>query len=285
MNTLVVAIHGIMTGQTDPSWPDRLDAWLSDANTRVLKKEYAAGPFPRWNCLVKNRRLAAGLANEIRLILESRKAPEANSPAVWFVAHSNGALIALAAARTMIAEGRDVAGCILIGAACDSDVRKTGVLDWILSGRLGMAIAYCSPEDRALPGKGARGGRLLSMIYSALTWPYGSLGRTGWTLDGGRTPRYMSGALIGERIVTRWFAGGHSGCLAPERIEHTFRQIKGDMQGRERGHPDSTLFINTAASARCGASRATGKTVSTVCPLPREAVETARPAFGPATPS
>jgi len=40
MNILLVAIHGILTRQTDPSWPDYLDAWLSRQapGVRVLKK-------------------------------------------------------------------------------------------------------------------------------------------------------------------------------------------------------------------------------------------------------
>ena len=52
MKTLLVAIHGIMTNQTTASWPDKLDAWMFDyaPEIKVIKKEYRAGPFPRWNC-------------------------------------------------------------------------------------------------------------------------------------------------------------------------------------------------------------------------------------------
>ena len=61
VRTLLAAIHGIMTGQTDPSWPDKLDAWMSrrDWDVKILKKEYRAGPFPRWNCWVKDPILRA----------------------------------------------------------------------------------------------------------------------------------------------------------------------------------------------------------------------------------
>src|SRR6266436_6403724 len=71
MPTLLAAIHGILTGQTDPSWPDKLDAWMlaRDPQIKVLKKEYVAGPFPRWNCWVKDPLLARGLVNEIELFL------------------------------------------------------------------------------------------------------------------------------------------------------------------------------------------------------------------------
>src|SRR4051812_22186407 len=128
MNTILVGIHGILTNQTDPSWPDKLDAWMCEnaPGIKVLKKEYAAGPFPRWNCWVKDPHLARGLANEIELFLrpksqspgssrgdealinsssiENRKSKFQN-PAIWFVAHSNGAVIALLTARILIQRG------------------------------------------------------------------------------------------------------------------------------------------------------------------------------------
>src|SRR5438309_10216816 len=118
MKTILVAIHGILTSQTDASWPDKLDAWMfaRDPSIKVLKKEYVAGPFPRWNCWVKDPLLARGLANEIELFLEENEGPltPALSPSdgeresqrsVWFVAHSNGAVIALLAAQRLIARG------------------------------------------------------------------------------------------------------------------------------------------------------------------------------------
>src|SRR5258707_15344176 len=71
MNNILVAIHGILTSQTEPSWPDKLDAWMyrRDPTVKVLKKEYRAGPFPRWNCWIKNPLLARSLANELELFL------------------------------------------------------------------------------------------------------------------------------------------------------------------------------------------------------------------------
>src|SRR4051812_39489757 len=114
MPTIVAAIHGILTGQTDPSWPDKLDAWMlqRDGKVKVLKKEYVAGPFPRWNCWVKDPLLARGLANEIELFVRANEKPltpalsrsdgeRENALSVWFVAHSNGAVIALLAAKRL----------------------------------------------------------------------------------------------------------------------------------------------------------------------------------------
>ena len=72
MRTIIAAIHGVLTGQTDPSWPDKFDAWMlnRDPEVKVLKKEYRAGPFPRWNCWVKDPLLARSLANELELFFE-----------------------------------------------------------------------------------------------------------------------------------------------------------------------------------------------------------------------
>src|SRR2546422_8015454 len=120
MPILLAAIHGILTRQTDPSWPDKLDAWMTerDPQVKVLKKEYAAGPFPRWNCWVKDPLLERGLANELQQFL-SRPSILNYQPSLWFVAHSNGPVSALLAARRLIARGHKISGLILTGAACE----------------------------------------------------------------------------------------------------------------------------------------------------------------------
>src|SRR2546427_11065293 len=119
MKTIVTAIHGILTSQTDPSWPDRFDAWMlkRDPEVKVLKKEYRAGPFPWWNCWVKDPLLARGLANELELFLgEGRWEKEDSehgfndSPPIWLVAHSNGAVIALLASKRLIERGHRIGG-------------------------------------------------------------------------------------------------------------------------------------------------------------------------------
>src|SRR5262249_11430252 len=151
--------------------------------------------FPRWNCWVKDPLLARSLANEIQLFLPSSNAPALKSseaPAVWMVAHSNGAVIALLATGLLIERGYAIEGLILTGAACESDIEGSGILDWQSRGMLGVAIAYSSRDDQVLEeltsetssivtNRFSRMGRLL---WRKLIWPYGSLGRTGWTLEG-----------------------------------------------------------------------------------------------------
>src|SRR5436190_15230499 len=123
---LLAAIHGILTRQTDPSWPDKLDAWMleRDPQIKVLKKEYVAGPFPRWNCWVKDPLLARSLANELELFLLAAPDTRHSTHSLWFVAHSNGAVIALLAARRLISRGHRIGGVILTGAACEADIAR-----------------------------------------------------------------------------------------------------------------------------------------------------------------
>lgn len=262
---IVAAIHGLLTGETDASWVDHLDAWLLERTARsaesprlkLLKKEYRAGPWPRWNCWVRNRRLARGLAAEIELLAAAElrwareqrlrgggiqtpagakgmaRAPiddsEFDPPAIWFVAHSNGAVIALEATKRLIARGHWVAGVILTGAACEGELMKTPLPGWVGRGRLGIAIAYCSRLDRVLaPSMAAPGAKrslaaeLLGLAWRWVLWPYGSLGRTGWLCRGNPVPN-------SPFFRTRWFQCAHSGYFAPPRRERVFELIYQDI--------------------------------------------------------
>ncbi len=256
MRVIIAAIHGILTGQTNPAWPDKFSAWMygRDPEVHVTTRHYWAGPFPRWNCWIKDPWLARSLANELELFLthhESRTTPPPSLPPVpvqgsgfevqgsrfsavpstpsatfdppsppqpsppppppiWFVAHSNGAVIALLATKRLIARGYQIGGLILTGAACQADIEKNGILDWWSRGALGAGLAYSSPDDQILDGAplptpfnpgalalsflpSGRGlllrsvlGLLRNWLWGKLIWPYGCLGRTGW-LRGGRT--------------------------------------------------------------------------------------------------
>ena len=257
MQAIVVAIHGILTGQTRPSWPDKLDAWLfrRDPQIKLLKKEYAAGPFPRMNCWLKNPRLARAVAEEVMLLtatqLEQASPPGPISPGqpfppIWLIAHSNGAHIALLIIKLLIARGCWIGGIIFTGAACEADIERNDVLSWLLANQLGVAIAYCSAEDQvlpwwnALPSNGADAGgpqnfavQLRRRAWSLLAWPYGSLGRTGWLFRGAPVePTHAIPELAGfrSRLVTRWQAGGHSTWFTPENIERTFERFHSDVQ-------------------------------------------------------
>jgi len=285
MKTIIAAIHGILTSETDASWPDQFDAWMfeRDPEVKVLKKEYRAGPFPHWNCWVRDPLLARSLANELELFLhpshsnastvprfhdfttppspastvprlhDSTHVPSHACPStfnhqlstrsLWLVAHSNGAVIALLTAKSLIARGHRIAGLILTGAACDADIDRNGVLEWQCRGMLGSAISYSSAEDQVLAGAaearpqdyrttGRRDWSLFrSWLWGKCLWPYGCLGRTGWMLDG--RPLHADSPSWAPRpsaLFTRWFSGGHGGCFAKATIARTFEQIYRDIK-------------------------------------------------------
>jgi pimeloyl-ACP methyl ester carboxylesterase len=272
--TLLIALHGIMTNQTTASWPDKLDAWMFEnaPEVKVLKKEYAAGPFPLWNCCIKDPRLAESLTNEIELFLtvtptggEAAKKLTTNDQQlktnIWLVGHSNGAVIALLTCKRLIERGYQVAGLILTGAACEADLQKNRILDWLTSGSLRCAVAFCSHDDQVLDGDphvspslssvaSREGGcshddevldgdagprsnaprstltRFREFIWGKLMFPYGCLGRTGWLLDGEPLTAGVTTMELGLRtILTRWVPGGHSTYFSPQNIENTFNQI------------------------------------------------------------
>jgi hypothetical protein len=259
MQTLLIAIHGILTNQTDPSWPDKLDAWMFEhaPDIKVLKKEYRAGPFPKVNCWVKDPWLARSLANEIELFLKSSSSSSSSSssrgagpsgsnadlksavgkpdsgqvcnlqPALWFVAHSNGAVIALLTAKLLIQRGHHITGLILTGAACEPDIMKNDIQNWLGTGTLDTAIAYISPEDQALPAPSSDPFR---RIYNLLAAPYGALGRTGWLYRGFPILTSDLSTEYCSHLQTRVFQGGHSAYFNPAHIESTFTQILTDIR-------------------------------------------------------
>jgi hypothetical protein len=242
MKALVIAIHGIMTRQSDPSWPDKLDAYLAltAPDLKVLKKKYRAGPFRFWNCWLKDPWLARSLAKEVALFLppppvlpalqhsstpslplspplQHSTTPLPPSPPIWFVAHSNGAVIALLTAKRLIAAGYPIGGLILSGAACEADLEKNHLMEWYCESKLGAAIAYSSPDDHLL-GLPAR-----------LLWPYGSLGRTGWLWDGEPFANLDGLTAAKHRIFTLSFRGGHSTYFSPQNINYTFHLIRNQI--------------------------------------------------------
>jgi hypothetical protein len=250
---IAATIHGILTGQVSASWPDEFDAWCSkhEPRVKVLKKEYKAGPFPRFN-IFKNNRLARGLAAEIELFMGTPLTP-ALSPGereqnartsarhqVWLIAHSNGCVVALKTARLLIARGIRVAGLILVGAAVESDVHRNGVLEWIRQGQVGRAIACSSHQDGVVDCTGFK---------RVLKWPYGDLGRVGWQLEGE--------PLRSHRIYTLWFTGGHSGYFHPLKIEETFFMFRSQMAEKNRVTPETgdlkrKTTEDTEAQRSCG---------------------------------
>lgn len=259
-----------MTGTTDASWPDQLEHYLLQRDTEfhVVKRKYFELPTPRLNWF-KNRWLARGLANELAAVIGERSevsgqrsetavptSPQPSPPAerekaangttqgtdpsgsacvpysLWFVAHSNGAVVSLMAARLLIARGYRIGGMIMTGAAIEADLRENRIFNWWCGTKLFAAIAYSSPDDEVVAGDPrAVGGhhpwwRLRDWCMGKLMWPYGCLGRTGWLLDG----KPLKDKAM---LYTRWQAGGHSTYFTAANIRQTFDQMYSDIQSAE----------------------------------------------------
>ncbi|MCC6356923.1 MAG: hypothetical protein IT577_23805 [Verrucomicrobiae bacterium] len=203
---IVCAIHGILTRVTAPSWCDAFDSWMwsRDPRVRVVKREYVAAPVPMWNVWIKNRILARALCADVMALLSDHP-----GAIVHMLAHSNGACIALRAARMLSDAGAEMGALVLAGAACSEDADRSGALDLLGSGAARRLVAYCSTDDW--------------VTYSRLIWPYGRLGFFGWRLRG--AVYSQPGAL-----ETRWFAGGHNGYFRDSTARaHTFEAAARDM--------------------------------------------------------
>lgn len=240
MKVVIAAVHGIMNGGTDPTWPEKFRAWMAarDPQVQVITESYFEGPFPRFNWF-KNRYVAADLVKELELYLP-HKAPCANHPAapLWFVAHSNGAVITLLAVRRLIERGHRVGGMILTGAACEADVTRNGVMEWWSHGDLGAAIAYSSADDAVVAGDPSATDKwywkVRDWVWGRLMWPYGCLGRTGWMPGKGPHAKKTvlvagSGESSARGIFTRWYTGGHSCYFRPDRVGGTFETLYVDI--------------------------------------------------------
>lgn len=213
---VLVLIHGILSGMTAPSWVDRFEQWLwkSSAQFEVIKRHYAAGPFPMWNVWVKNWWIAARLADDLESYAQ-------DGAELHFVTHSNGADIALKVIRILATRGYKTTTAIFVGAAISVDIGKNRLYELHQSAMLERCFAYCSREDLALRWR--------------VTWPYGHLGRLGFRF-GGVDDGYWNLRVAREQdergggFFTRWFPGyGHTGYWSPEHELSTFQQIRDDL--------------------------------------------------------
>lgn len=212
---MITAIHGINTGLTDKSWNLQLQAYAVNQGwpATVQTEHYKAGPWPWWNTHVKNPRLAKAVFNRL-MMLEERHS-------IHIVAHSNGGDIALKAVKLLAKAGRRVDSLVLIGAAVESDIGKSGLLDLVTDDLLGKVVSYCSHLDTVV--------NKLELIKGN----YGALGGKGFRLNLGFVGMILTGHEEDpgtKNFITRWFDEfGHSGYFAPPTIRLTFETIKKDF--------------------------------------------------------
>lgn len=212
---LLVAIHGILTSQTNRDWVDEFDVFCARKFLRVEKREYPAGPFPLLNVYWLNPVIARGLVNEIEAYAEAF-GPKLK---LHFVAHSNGTDIALQTIKKLALRDIDVQTFIAVGSVLESDIRRSGLRDLLAGEHLQRAVAYASRADEAIK-------------WGRWSIGYGDLGRRGWVVDGDEIPAVRAGADAsrvayrpaggGELITRRFESYGHGDYFAPQNRAATF---------------------------------------------------------------
>lgn len=224
---VVVAIHGIMTGRSNPTWPERLETHLATGrpDTVILTDQYEAGPFPLLNwffCNPKRGRATAALIDEWIASGTVRS--------LSFVAHSNGCDIARRAIIELTERhGIKVACAIFVSAPLPPDLEGMDLEVATAEGGLKRLMIYAASEDHVL-AKPTNWKRPWTLLGSIARWPYGNAGRIGMpkheTLEGfeGRPT---------SRIATRMFRGWGHGDFFPRnnygRTLAVFEQIEADL--------------------------------------------------------
>lgn len=221
----VVAIHGILTGLTSPSWATDFAPWAESRHplVRAQAHRYAAGPFPLWNHAWTNPRQAKAAAMRLR---EAMRHDPPLRTRIHLVAHSNGAKIAVSVAKLLAREGVRTETLVLVGAALHSDVRRNGLEKLVESGEVGRCVAFCSRED------------LVVAPLQRVPGFYGSLGARGWERAGEPFGAILRGtetmapaeSEAEAAFVTRWFEGaGHGGYWEGALRGEVFGCVLADM--------------------------------------------------------
>lgn len=212
-DTVLVAYHGILTGKTEPTWPQKLETYLMRWASRrpsTITDHYKAWPLPWANWLL-NKKEGRALANRLRYLLQDDGLPLTDIEE-WdqrfdlvMVAHSNGCCIVLDAIKRLAAYGIRTDRVLFIGGAIEESPARNGLLDLVKSGHLHRAEAWWSPQD--------------GVIGLPFKWPYGNLGRRGWDLTD--VPEQYLNAF-----PNRCFPGmGHTGYFHYNQVGETFRDI------------------------------------------------------------
>lgn len=226
--TLIVAVHGILTGRSLPTWPERLELWSASAlpDVTVLTDHYRAGPLPLWNVGVQNPRAARNLLAVVENYLDGYDPADV---AVHFVGHSNGCDIIRRASIRLMRRGYKVASVLMFSAPCHSSVERMGFRPYIDDGSLGRLVVYAADEDRVLAPI-ADWRNPITVLHNAIRWPYGNAGRVG--LTDGEQWVVRNGPEITARTATRLFPGwGHGDFFPlanPGRMAGMFETIARD---------------------------------------------------------
>jgi pimeloyl-ACP methyl ester carboxylesterase len=174
---VVGLFHGILTGKSDGTWPRDFTRFFAELFPQVLtvESEYFALPLPRIEAL-RNRGRSRELRADI-VDLIAAACQEFQAPPVSIVSHSNGAVLALQVARSLIEAGIPVRSMVLIAPALRTGPATREIAEWIERGMLDYALLVRPTRDKLI---GAIGANWRTRLYA---WPWGSLGHDGWSMD------------------------------------------------------------------------------------------------------
>jgi hypothetical protein len=214
--------HGIRTPRRAITAPERFQAFVAFSDDMVvLTDHYPAGPFPKWNMMLKNQRIAEAQATVLMHWID-RAERQNTEIRISLAGHSNGCDINRRTAMVLEKKGRGrFVHCIIaIAGVTDPDPRKQGIAEMVERGT--RLINWSSPNDRALAKEG-------SFLGELVRWPYSNAGRAGIMFAD-----YQANGTedIGEKhqIVNRTFDWGHSDYFEPANEYETFRTIARDIR-------------------------------------------------------
>lgn len=172
---IVAQAHGILTGESSPSWPEFGSAFFAARHPQVqtVNTEYYELPLPRLAAIrnpKRSRNLVRRMLTAAQYGIELRDDPAE----LAFVSHSNGAVLALQACRALIAQGVAVKALVMIAPAVRTTAASREVAGWLDSGMLEEALLVRPTRDIVIGTIGR------SWRTKITAWPWGSLGSDGW---------------------------------------------------------------------------------------------------------
>lgn len=209
--------HGILTGQSSPTWPTFGTGYLGVLHPQVktINAKYYALPLPRIEAL-RNRRRAKALADEIWDVwCDGFDEVDADTRIpISIVAHSNGGVLALQVARLLIGWGLPMRSLILIAPALRTGPASKEIAEWIERGMLESALLIRPTRDILIGGIGT------NWKTKLFSWPWGSLGSDGWLLDAITSPE------AGAQMTTLDLPDmGHSDPIAPVHRQWLYQTV------------------------------------------------------------
>lgn len=220
MKTLVIAVHGIRTKRSDPSWPWYFQTWAMDQDKRfvVYPFHYHAGALPFWNTLVLNRRLAKAIAARVKLFHDHVEGDKR----VAFISHSNGADVVRLSILRLAKLGIRTKGACLIAGAIKSDIDESKLRGMVADGHLDRACAWYSENDKVV--------RNLDWLPAG---NYGALGAKGFHSNNNKVGMWLDEDETNPSpfgFSSRHFPGyRHSDYFEERRIFQTFETATADM--------------------------------------------------------